>query len=208
MNLNNIGEFVEDSEYKISKRELIAENIRFSIFLNTITQDGEVAIKDYMSISPKISDENQITGVITLPVDNEKYGLVKIYRPPIQNFSWELPGGFIEPDETPALSAIRELKEETGLICEEEHLVHLGTFFPSPGLLSGILCIFSAEKCTPVPEKEKPEFGVSEFKWFSEEEIDESISKGSIHDMAMLLAIHRRTKHFKNLLDSTKNLSK
>jgi len=208
MNLNNIGEFVEDSEYEILKRELIAENIRFSIFLNTITQDGKVAIKDYMSISPKSSDENQITGVITLPVNNEKYGLVKIYRPPIQDFSWELPGGFIEPNETPAKSAIRELKEETGLICEEEHLIHLGTFFPCPGLLSGKLCFFSAEQCTPVAEKEETEPGVSRFKWFSEEEIDESISKGSIHDMAMLLAIHRRTKHFKNLLDSTKNLSK
>ena len=208
MDLDNTEEFVEDSEYEISKRELIAENIRFSVFLDTITQDGEVAIKDYMSISPKSSDENQITGVITLPVDNGKYGLVKIYRPPIQDFSWELPGGFIEPDETPALAAIRELKEETGLICEEEHLIHLGTFFPSPGLLSGKLCIFSAEKCTPGTEKEKNDPGVSQFKWFSEEEIDESISKGSIYDMAMLLAIHRRTKHFKNLLDSTKNLSK
>jgi len=207
MNLDNIGEFVEDSEYEISKRDLIAENIRFSVFFDTITQDGEVVIKDYMSISPKSSDENQITGVSILPIDNGKYGLLKIYRPPIQNFSWEPPGGFIEPDETPALSAIRELKEETGLICEEEHLIHLGTFFPSPGLQSSKLCIFSAEKCTPVPEKEKPEFGVSEFKWFSEEEIDESISKGSIHDMAMVLAIHRRTKHFKNLIDSTKNLS-
>ena len=208
MNLDNIGEFVEDSQYEISKRELITENIRFSVFLDTITQDGEVAIKDYLSISPKSSDENQITSAITLPVDNGKYGLVKIYRPPIQDFSWELPGGFIEPDETPALAAIRELKEETGLICEEEHLIYLGTFFPSPGLLSGKLCIFSAEKCTPGTEKEKTDLGVSQFKWFSEEEIDESISKGSIYDLGMLLAIHRRTKHFKNLLDSTKNLSK
>ena len=208
MNLDNIGEFVEDSQYEISKRELITENIRFSVFLDTITQDGEVAIKDYLSISPKSSDENQIASAITLPVDNGKYGLVKIYRPPIQDFSWELPGGFIEPDETPALAAIRELKEETGLICEEEHLIYLGTFFPSPGLLSGKLCIFSAEKCTPGTEKEKTDLGVSQFKWFSEEEIDESISKGSIYDLGMLLAIHRRTKHFKNLLDSTKNLSK
>ena len=208
MNLDNIGEFVEDSQYEISKRELITENIRFSVFLDTITQDGEVAIKDYLSISPKSSDENQIASAITLPVDNGKYGLVKIYRPPIQDFSWELPGGFIEPDETPAISAIRELKEETGLICEEENLIHLGTFFPSPGLLSGKLCIFSAEKCTPGTEKEKNDPGVSQFKWFSEEEIDESISKGSIHDIGMLLAIHRRAKHFKNLINSTKNLSK
>jgi len=60
----------------------------------------------------------------------------------------------------------------------------------------------------PVAEKEESESRVFRFKWFSEEEIDEAISKGLIYDMAMLLAIHRRTKHFKNLIDSTKHLSK
>ncbi len=187
---------MEESRYEISKRRLVCENSRFSVFLDTIEVDGEIAIEDYMSVSPKSCNDGQITGVITLPVMDGKYGLLKIYRPPIKDFSWELPGGFIEPNETPALSAKRELEEEVGLVCEIENLVHLGTFFPAPGLVSGKLSIFSAEKCEPDPQAEKPEFGIAQFKWFSEEEIEGLIEKSLIHDMATVLAIHRRTKLF------------
>ena len=196
MNRKSRGESEEDPRYEISKHQLICENSRFAVFLDTVKQDGEIAIEDYMSISPKTCNENQITGVVTLPVENGKYGLLKIYRPPIKDFSWELPGGFIEPNETPALSAIRELKEEAGLVCEEKDLVHLGTFFPAPGLVSGKLAIFSAEKCKPVSQAEETEFGISRFEWFSEKEIEKSIEKGSIRDMATVLAIHRRMKLF------------
>tara|TARA_B100000676_G_C17940367_1_gene766063 strand:- start:471 stop:674 length:204 start_codon:yes stop_codon:yes gene_type:complete len=64
---------------------------------------------------------------------------------------------------------------------------------------------FGSKTCC---KKEESEPGVSLFKWFSEEGIDEAISKGSIYDIVMLLAIHRRTKHFKNLIGSIKILSK
>ncbi len=196
MNQKNREESEEDPRYEISKHQLICENSRLAVFLDTVKQDGEIAIEDYMSISPKTCNENQIAGVITLPVNNGKYGLLKIYRPPIKDFSWELPGGFIEPNETPALSATRELKEEAGLICEERDLVHLGNFFAAPGLISGKLAIFSAEKCKSVSQTEETEFGISQFKWFSEEKVEELIEKGSIYDMATVLAIHRRMKLF------------
>jgi 8-oxo-dGTP pyrophosphatase MutT (NUDIX family) len=194
MNLRNKEASMKDPCYEISKHQLICENSRFSVFFDTIKQDGKIAVEDYLSISPKACNEDQITGVITLPVDNGKYGLLKIYRPPIKNFSWEIPGGFIESNETPALSALRELKEETGLICEEKNLTHLGTFFASPGLVSGKLSIFSAEKCKPAQQLEETEFGISQFEWFSEEKIEEFIEKGLIHDTSTVLAIYRRMK--------------
>ncbi len=36
---------------------------------------------------------------------------------------WELPGGAIDPFETPDISAIRELKEETGYIIEPDNII-------------------------------------------------------------------------------------
>tara|TARA_Y100001934_G_C12198707_1_gene700093 strand:- start:882 stop:1037 length:156 start_codon:yes stop_codon:yes gene_type:complete len=44
------------------------------------------------------------------------------------------------------------------------------------------------------PQTEEPEIGISQFKWFTSEEIEESIEKGSIYDMATVLAILRRVK--------------
>ena len=195
-----------DYGYEILKHRLACENRYFSVFLDTIGKDGQILAEDYMSIAPKTKNEEQITGVITLPVKDGKYGLLKIYRHPIQDFSWELPGGFMEPNESPILSAQRELKEEVGLVCEEKNFINLGTFHPSPGLISGKLCIFSAEKCKPVihteepdseePDSEEPDFGISQFKWFSEEEVEEYIEKGLIHDSSTILAIYRRKKLF------------
>ena len=183
-----------DYGYEILKHRLACENRYFSVFLDTIGKDGQILAEDYMSIAPKTKNEEQITGVITLPVKDGKYGLLKIYRHPIQDFSWELPGGFMEPNESPILSAQRELKEETGLVCKEEDIIHLGNFHPVPGLVSGKACIFSAEKCVLVPQTQQAEFGISQFKWFSEEEIEEHIKKGLLRDTSAILAIYRRNR--------------
>ena len=191
---------MEDPQYEILKHLLACENSHFSVFLDTIGMDGKTLVKNYMSITPKNRNYGQITGVITLPVHNGQFGLLKIYRPPIREFSWELPGGFVEPNETPIESAKRELEEETGLICGTKDLIHLGDFDPSPGILAAKTCIYSAEKCKPAPKIEKPEFGISNFKWFDMEEIEQFIEKGELKDMSTVFAILRRANRINKTL--------
>ena len=48
----------------------------------------------------------------------EKVVLVKQYRYPLNDYIYELPAGLIDANETPKQAAIREMKEETGLIME------------------------------------------------------------------------------------------
>ncbi|MDP2722954.1 MAG: NUDIX hydrolase [Bacteroidales bacterium] len=43
--------------------------------------------------------------------------LIQRKHPPFENL-WALPGGFIEMDETLEQAVVRELQEETGLVCE------------------------------------------------------------------------------------------
>lgn len=41
---------------------------------------------------------------------------------------WDIPKGKMEPDETYAQTAVRELREETGLIVEYNNISYLGKF--------------------------------------------------------------------------------
>lgn len=63
----------------------------------------------------------------------------------------EIPAGMIDPGETPREVALRELKEETGLLASPEELVdllpdHPEGFFSSVGLLDERLFLFLYEK--------------------------------------------------------------
>ena len=43
--------------------------------------------------------------------------MVQQYRLIIDGLSWEIPGGAVDDDETPAEAALRECFEETGIQC-------------------------------------------------------------------------------------------
>jgi ADP-ribose pyrophosphatase len=60
------------------------------------------------------------SAVLILPISNSnKILMVRQFREIMNKYTWELPGGIIEQDETPLTAAIRELKEETGFISEK-----------------------------------------------------------------------------------------
>ena len=56
--------------------------------------------------------------------------LVRQFRFGIEDFTLEIPGGMCDPGETPAESARRELREETGF--EAERLIEIGWVHPNP----------------------------------------------------------------------------
>ena len=77
-----------------------------------------------------------------LPLTDAGITLVRQYRKPVEQALWEIPAGKLEPGEDPAISARRELAEETGL--QAENLHYLGRFYTSPGYSNEIMYAYLA----------------------------------------------------------------
>jgi len=81
-----------------------------------------------------------LNGVTIFPIirsnnwEKAKTVLVKQYRPPLENYTIELPAGLIDENESPEKAAIRELKEETGFVGKIEDCKEWNSFCMMAGM--------------------------------------------------------------------------
>lgn len=84
-----------------------------------------MAMSDYIrTLRDKIGSDLLLVPVAAAIVRNEK-GYILLQRRS-DNHQWGIPGGIIEPGETPAQAVVREVLEETGLLVRPTKLI--GTF--------------------------------------------------------------------------------
>ena len=106
--------------------ELVAKARVFSLMVSRMrSPDGGVE-DDYYTI-----DCPDWNNVIALTSDNQVV-MIEQYRHGVDEISLEIPGGIIDPDESPEIGAIRELAEETGYTAKEVH--SLGWVHPNPAI--------------------------------------------------------------------------
>ena len=55
---------------------------------------------------------------------------------------WDLPGGIVDPNESPADCVVREVKEELGLVVEARQLLSVNWLPPYRGWDDALLCLF------------------------------------------------------------------
>ncbi len=75
--------------------------------------------------------------------------IVRQYRPAIEAYTWELPAGLMEPEESPEDTCRRELKEETGT--EASTVESLGVYFPDTGRFENCIHVYYAKASDPLP---------------------------------------------------------
>lgn len=166
--------------WKTLSSKIVFENkwmkLRMDKVINPSGEESEFSLiekDDYGLVIPKVQD---------------KFYLVNEYRLTVEARSWAFPQGHFEVgvDKSPEENAIRELKEETGLIARK--LQFLSKLYLAPGFCTQQFSVYLADDC----QQEKSKRDLTELDMrvgaFSEKEIAKMIKEGEIKDSPTVAA--------------------
>ena len=112
--------------------------------------------------------------------------LVRQFRYAYGEELWEIPAGKLNPGEDPALTAARELEEETGFVPERVSLLY--TMYPTPGYTNEKIYIYEAEGVREGSvHPDEDEFITCAF--YPVEEVRAMIEGGQIRDAKTIVAV-------------------
>jgi ADP-ribose pyrophosphatase len=124
--------------------------------------------------------------VIPLTADNEVV-LVRQYRHGIEDFTIEIPGGMVDPeDASPMAAARREMIEECGY--DSVEIVELGSVNPNPAIQPNYCYSFVAWNITPILRPEQSGAEETEVVKYPLMEIPELIRSGAISHALVIAA--------------------
>lgn len=150
-------------------------------------QVDEVELPDGKRSSREIVRHPGAVALIPLTNDN-KIVMVEQYRKPLERSLLEIPAGKLEPGEEPAVTAERELEEETGY--QAGKMEYITSFYTSPGFANEIIHIYLATELETVDnpaDADEDEF--VELVEISLEEAVECMKDKRIYDAKTVFAL-------------------
>jgi len=177
---------------RLKARRLACENTRFNVYFDHVIDANGTEVPNYLVVAPHSRRDDLLTGIAVVAVWDGNVVLLRSYRHAVEEMVLEAARGFIDAGETPAQAALRELKEETGLVCPPEALVPLGTCLPEAGLIRARVALFVATACQPSgEERDTEEFGLGDRVVLPQAEVRALLARMALEDVTTTLALHR-----------------
>lgn len=139
----------------------------------------------------EVVERGPAVAIVAIDPGPARIAVIRQYRWAVRRSLVELPAGKIDPGETPEEAAVRELKEETGIVGREVRPIT--RIYPTPGYSTEWLDLFCATTETVGPAELEPDESIG-WEWWDRRTVDEALRSGrvanAIAQVGMLWWLH------------------
>lgn len=169
----------EATRWTIHGERIVDETRRLQLSIASVELPDGVRFEQYVLRMPKAA-------MVVVLDDWDRVLMMWRHRFIIDQWVWELPGGYVDPDEQPAITAAREVEEETGW--RPLNVAPLVSLQPSVGTTDAENLLFIAQRAEYIGEPEDIN-EAERVAWIPLDSVRERIERGEIVGAASLVGL-------------------